>query len=138
FFWGLFRRLANRELPRAGADMFACTREVATQLVRLEESHSSLIGLLYWIGFRRIEIPYTREARPVGTTGWSFRRKVGYLLDSLFSFTEIPIMFIAAVGLIGVVGSLVVGLTVIILSVASQIRVPGYAPLMLAIVFTAS
>ena len=36
------------------------------ELVQLDESHSSLVGLLYWLGFRRIEVPYARSPRPAG------------------------------------------------------------------------
>jgi polyisoprenyl-phosphate glycosyltransferase len=79
-YWGLYRRFVLREIPRSGVDVFGCTRQVADQLIRLDESHTSLVGLLYWVGFRRVEIPYERRAREIGTSGWSFRR---YLLDSV-------------------------------------------------------
>ena len=49
-FWKLARSLGQPELPSGGADAFACTRQVASHLIRLDESHSSLIGLLYWVG----------------------------------------------------------------------------------------
>ena len=32
-----------------------------------------------------------RQPRPVGASAWGFRRKVRYLLDSIFSFTDLPI-----------------------------------------------
>jgi glycosyltransferase involved in cell wall biosynthesis len=137
-FWTLARRLGQPELPSGGADVFACTRQVASHLIRLEESHSSLIGLLYWVGFRRIEVPYERRLRTEGKSGWRLRRKLRYLLDSLFSFTDIPIMAITAIGMIGVVVSLVVALAVFVAWLTSDAEVAGYTPIMLAIVFTAS
>jgi polyisoprenyl-phosphate glycosyltransferase len=137
-FWGLFRHFGQPELPRGGADVFACTREVASHLIRLEESHTSLIGLLYWLGFRRIEVPYVRRPRPQGKSAWRFRRKLRYLLDSLFSFTDLPIMAITAIGLIGAAVSLVVGLGVFVAWLTRGTEVAGYTPIMLAIVFTAS
>lgn len=137
-FWGLFRRMGQPDIPRGGADVFACTRQVASQLIRLDESHTSLIGLLYWVGFRRCEIPYERRPRPVGKTAWRFRRKLRYLLDSLFSFTDIPIMAITAIGMIGVIVSAGVAIAVLVAWLTSGIAVAGYTPIMLAIVFTAS
>ena len=137
-FWSVFRRMGQPELPSGGADVFGCTRQVATQLISLDESHSSLIGLLYWLGFRRIEVPYARQPRAGGRSGWRFRRKLRYLLDSLFSFTDLPIMAIAGLGVIGVVTSVCVGLAVLIVWLTGGVKVAGYTPIMLAIAFTAS
>jgi polyisoprenyl-phosphate glycosyltransferase len=137
-FWWLFRRLVEKDIPRGGVDTFACTRQVVDQLVRLDESHTSLVGLLYWIGFRRLQVPYVREARPVGTSGWSFRRKSRYLLDSIFSFTDIPITVIILVGTVGVAASMIWGGAVFWSWATGNTDVPGYTPLMLAILFISS
>jgi glycosyltransferase involved in cell wall biosynthesis len=137
-FWWLYRRLVQREIPPGGVDVFGCTRQVATQLLRLEESHTSLVGLLYWVGFRRLEIPYERQPRLVGTSGWGFRRKMRYLLDSIFSFTDLPITAIIVLGAIGVAVSTVWSLVVVVAWAAGRINVPGYTPLMLALFFVTS
>jgi glycosyltransferase involved in cell wall biosynthesis len=137
-FWWLFRRLVQPEIPPGGVDVFGCTREVGSRLVRMEESHTSLVGLLYWLGFRRLEVPYIRQPRPVGSSGWGFRRKVRYLLDSIFSFTDLPITLIIAVGAIGVATSTIWAIVVLVAWAAGKINVPGYTPLMLAIFFVTS
>lgn len=137
-FWWLFRRIAQREIPPGGVDTFACTRQVADELLRLEESHTSLVGLLYWVGFRRLEVPYARRARAAGASGWSFRKKLRYLLDSIFSFTDLPITAIMAVGVVGVAVSAVWSAVVVWSWAVGRIAVPGYTPLMLAILFVSS
>ena len=76
FFWWIYRKLVQPEIPPGGVDVFACTREVAFQLARLDESHTSLVGLLYWLGFRRLEVPYVRQARPAGKSAWSLRKRI--------------------------------------------------------------
>jgi polyisoprenyl-phosphate glycosyltransferase len=137
-FWWLYRRLVQREIPRGGVDVFGCTRQVADQLLRLEESHTSLVGLLYWVGFRRLEVPYARQPRLIGTSGWGFRRKMRYLVDSIFSFTDLPITAIIVLGAIGVAVSSVWSVVVIVAWAAGRINVPGYTPLMLALFFVTS
>lgn len=137
-FWQVFRRFVHAELPKAGVDVFACSRPVALELTRLEESHTSLVGLLYWLGFRRAEVPYVRGGRTVGKSGWGLRRKVRYLLDSVFSFTDIPITLISVIGLAGMAVSVTVGLVVLIAWLAGQVEVAGYTPLMLTFAFFAS
>lgn len=137
-YWRLYRRFVQPEMPESGVDIFGCTREVASQLVRLDESHTSLVGLLFWMGFRRIEIPYERQARTHGKSGWSLRRRTRYLLDSVFSFTDLPVLIITSVGVVGVSLSIAIGLGVLLAWLTSSISVAGYTPLMLALVFTGS
>jgi polyisoprenyl-phosphate glycosyltransferase len=137
-FWSLYRRLVQPEIPKGGVDVFACTRQVAGELVRMDESHTSLVGLLYWVGFRRVEVPYDRLPRPEGQSAWSFRRKVRYLLDSIFSFTDLPITLIIALGAVGVVVSTVAGVAVLVAWASDQIDVAGYTPLILAVFFMTS
>src|SRR5690606_21462141 len=74
-YWAFYRRVVQRDMPSGGVDILACTRNVAQQLVQLGESNSSLIGLLFWLGYRRIEVPYTRQERKHGKSAWSFRKK---------------------------------------------------------------
>ena len=137
-FWWLYRRLVEREIPPGGVDVFGCTRQVADQLLRLNESHTSLVGLLYWVGFRRLEVPYARQPRLVGSSGWGFRRKLRYLLDSIFSFTDLPITAIIVLGAFGVAVSVIWSIVVVAAWAAGEINVPGYTPLMLALFFVTS
>ena len=90
-FWRLYRIFVNPEIPSGGVDLFGCTRQVRDELVRLEESHSSLVGLLFWVGFRRYETPYVRRARAHGKSSWTVAKKFTYLLDSVFAFTDLPV-----------------------------------------------
>jgi glycosyltransferase involved in cell wall biosynthesis len=137
-FWWLYRRLVQPEIPPGGVDVFACTRAVARHLAALDESHTSLVGLLYWLGYRRVEVPYTRLARPSGRSGWSFRKRLRYLQDSIFSFTNLPIAAITAVGIVGVLASLAYAVVVFVFWATGRIDVQGYTPLMLSILFMAS
>jgi glycosyltransferase involved in cell wall biosynthesis len=137
-FWSLFRRIVHRDIPPGGVDVFGCTRQVAAELIGLNESHSSLIGLLYWLGFRRVEVSYVRAARREGQSGWSVTRRLQYFLDSLFSFTDLPLAIITLAGVVGIGASVVVGVTVLIAWASGAITVAGYTPLMLVVVFMGS
>lgn len=74
WFWSIYCRWVQPEMPRGGIDVFACTREVRDALLALQESNSSLVGLLIWLGYRRVEIPYDRAPRISGRSGWTLRK----------------------------------------------------------------
>ncbi len=135
-FWGVYRRLINPEIPPGGVDVFACTRPVVDELLRLTESHSSLIGLLYWVGHDRVEVPYHRQARRHGESGWTLRKRARYLLDSVFSFTDIPISVLSGVGAIGAVGTVIAAIIVFVSWATGNINDVGYTPLMLVLLFS--
>lgn len=130
-FWGLYRWLIQPEIPRGGVDVFGCTRSVREVLVAFSEANTSLVGLLFWVGFRRKLLPYTRRPRMHGTSAWTFRRKLKYLTDSTFAFTDLPIRLLTGVGTAGVVFALGLGLTVFVARLMGVIEVPGYATLLL-------
>lgn len=130
-FWKSYRLLVEPSIPPGGVDVFACTREVAQVLVKLPEANSSLIGLLYWVGFSRIEIEYTRKPRKGGKTGWTFSRKFRYLSDSVFSFTSLPITLILITGAMGSLAALVLGIAVFVGWLSGDIIEPGYTSLVL-------
>jgi glycosyltransferase involved in cell wall biosynthesis len=130
-FWGFYRRYVQKDLPAGGVDMFGCTRQVVTELLRLDESHTSLIGLLYWLGFRRAEVPYARQEREHGKSGWTLRKKLRYMNDSIFSFTDLPITVLITAGFLGVVASVVAGIAVFVAWATGNVQVQGYTPMML-------
>lgn len=135
-YWRGYRRMVEPQMPVGGVDVFACSREVAAHLGSLEESHSSLVGQLYWLGFRRVEVPYERREREHGSSGWSFRKKLDYLLDSVFSFTNLPISLILMVGVVGT-GAAFLGAVVVFTAWAmGAIQVAGYTALMLVLLLS--
>ena len=87
-FWWMYRRFVIPEIPKGGADVFGCTRAVRDQVLRLKEGNSSLIGLLFWVGFRRCLVPYERLPRREGKSAWTLGKKLTYLNDSVFSFSD--------------------------------------------------
>ena len=134
-YWWLYRRFVLPEIPRGGADIFACTARVRDQLLALQESNSSLLGLLYWVGFRRQHVPYHRVERRHGRSAWTLGRKFRYLLDSMFSFTDLPIRILTVLGILGLVVSVTFSFIVLFLRVSSAIPVPGYAATVLMVTF---
>lgn len=134
-FWGLYRKLVLPDMPPGGVDVFGCNLAFRDELLRLEETHTSLVGLLFWLGFRRAVVPYRRLARRHGRSAWTFRRKFRYLLDSVFAFTDLPLRVLTGIGALGVGLSVVLGLLVLGARLASGIGVPGYAATAILILF---
>lgn len=134
-FWALYRKLVLAEVPRGGIDVFACTRQFRDQLLTVAERNSTLVGLLIWLGFRRGQVVYERLPRRHGRSAWSLRRKVRYLLDSTFAFSDLPLRLLTATGLLGLGVAVVQGGVVVVARLAGNIPVPGYAATIAVVTF---
>ncbi len=69
-----------------------------------------------------------------GAAAWTLGKKWRYALDSIFSFTDLPVRILLALGTVATAGAVIAGLTVLVFWQTGHITVLGYTPLMLAIV----
>ena len=132
-FWGIYRRLVVPEMPEGGVDVFGCNRQFRDQLVQLEESRSSLIALIFWLGFRRKLVGYERQVRQEGKSAWTFKKKIDYMMDSIFAFTDYPIRLLIKMGTIGSILAITMALLVLVAKLVGAIEVPGYAATVLVV-----
>lgn len=134
-FWGLYRRLVVKDMPEGGVDIFGCNRVFRDHLLQLEESRSSLIALIFWLGFRRKFVSYVRQARLEGKSAWTLSKKIDYMLDSIFAFTDYPIRLLMKIGALGSVAALLLALVVLVGKLTGSIDVPGYAATVITVLF---
>ena len=134
-FWKIYKRFVIREIPEKGVDIFGCNKIFRDQLVKLGEANSSLIGLIFWLGYRRSEVLYERRHRRHGRSAWTLKKKINYLFDSIFSFTDLPIKMLTLLGLLSLIASTLFGLVVIFAKMSGVIPVPGYATTVLTVIF---
>jgi glycosyltransferase involved in cell wall biosynthesis len=134
-FWGFYRRFVVPEIPRGGVDVFGCNQRIRDELLQLEEANTSLVGLVYWLGFRRSEVPYQRRKRAYGKSTWTLGKKIDYFLDSVFAFTDLPIRILTIIGLFGFLVAGCLAIFVIIMRLTGQIEAAGYAATIVVITF---
>jgi glycosyltransferase involved in cell wall biosynthesis len=137
-FWSIYGAFIVAGMPKGGIDVFGCTRQVRDRLLGCPESDTNLIALLFWLGFRRQFVPYDRQARRAGESGWTIRKKIKYAFDSVFNFTDLPIQLLLSVGAIGIGVGTVFAVVLIISKLTGRITVPGYSAIVLAIIFFGS
>lgn len=137
-YWTLYRRFVIPDIPPGGVDIFGCNRTFRDALLALDERHTSLIGQVFWLGFRRHFVHYHRRPRQHGESAWTLRKKIKYLNDSVFAFTDLPIRLLTWAGATGVIVSSFLGILVVIMRLLGNVTVPGYTALMLLISFLGS
>jgi glycosyltransferase involved in cell wall biosynthesis len=137
-FWAIYRRFVVKEMPSGGVDVFGCTRRVRDRILSFPEANSSLMALLFWVGFRRRYIGYERQPRKEGQSTWTLPMKLRYSLDSIFNFTDLPVRLLLALGGLGTLTAVVLGAVIVTLRLTNGIPVAGYTALALMILFFGS
>jgi dolichol-phosphate mannosyltransferase len=93
------RILAREDLAGHGADLFLVDRVAIDALTQCREGNLSLFSLLAWLGFRQSAVPYVKQERQHGRSGWTLRKKIKLFVDSIAAFSYFPIRVMSLVGL---------------------------------------
>lgn len=98
YYWIMRRVVGLREMPSEGADFFLLDRRVMDAFRQFRESNLSMLALITWMGFRQARIEYVKQARLHGASGWSFEKRLKLVIDSVTSFTYLPIRLMSYSG----------------------------------------
>lgn len=132
YYFSMRKLFGMKELPSTGADFFLADARVVNTLRQFNERNVSLMALLTWMGFRQIRLTYDKQARLHGRSGWNASKKLKLLVDSITSFSYLPIRTMAIVGiLVSLAGFLYA--CVVIVSALTGAPPQGWASLMVVV-----
>lgn len=134
-FYRLFNRLSDFPIPESTGDFRLMDRAVVAALARLPERNRFMKGLFAWVGFRQVGVPYVRPARAAGATSWRYFGLIRFAIDGLTAFTTVPLKVWTGVGVLAAFLALGFAAVIIAEVLISGRSVPGYASLMVVILF---
>ncbi len=135
YYW-LVRRTALSNMPEGGFDVYLLDRKVIRVLLSLDERNSALTGQILWSGFRTEKIPYVRQAREIGASRWTLRKKIRLVADTLFSFSTLPITAVTVIGALSAVIAVIWALIVFVERITGQIAVSGWTTMFIFNLFS--
>lgn len=132
YYWLMRNVVGLKEIAETGADFFLLDRRVVEAAKGFQESHTSILGLLAWLGFRQVSVAYDKQARRHGRSGWTLEKRLKLVADSVTSFTYLPIRLMSYVGfLVALLGFLYAGI-VVVNAIAGR-PVQGWSSLMVVV-----
>lgn len=131
-FYRLTARLTNVSIPVDVGDFRLMSRRVVDVLKGMRERHRFLRGLVSWVGYKQIGIPYDRDVRFAGSTHYPVGKMLKFALDGITAFSEVPLRVATYLGFSIAAFAFVYGVVVLILN-ALGYNLPGYTSTMLAI-----
>ncbi len=134
YYW-LVKKTINKDMPQGGCDCYLIDRQVIDVIEMMDEKNSSLTLQVMWVGFKSEKIYFHRKDREIGKSRWTLGKKVKLVIDSMMSFTYVPIRFMATVGFLFSLVSIIGIVMVIWEKVTLGTPILGYASIMSVLLF---
>jgi dolichol-phosphate mannosyltransferase len=88
------------KLPLHSSDFRLITRRVRDAFAQLPENTRYVRGMIHWLGFRQIGIPYVRRGRIGGESKVNPIYLIGFMFNAVFNFSIKPLRMFSLLGLV--------------------------------------
>lgn len=134
-FYKLHNWISDIEIPEDVGDFRLMDKVVVESLRQLRENRRFMKGLFAWVGYRTTTVPYDVAPRISGHSSFNFWKLWNFALEGITSFSSVPLRVWTYLGFLVSVLSLLYALFIVIHTLFSGVDTPGYASIMVAILF---
>ena len=134
----LVRKFVLKNSPKGGFDLWLFDRALRDEIVKMNEKNFHLPTLFMWLGHDYVSIPYTRRKREIGTSGWTFSKKITTFIDSFVGFTNLPLRMITIAGFTLGLLAVIYAVSIIINRFLNGFEVEGWSSIMIVLLFVSS
>lgn len=97
-YYKIINSLSSIELEEGISDFRLIDRKVINSLNLIEEQDIFFRGMIKWVGFQQIGIPYTPEKRANGEVSYSIFKLIKLAVNSVLSFSVKPLLVASVLG----------------------------------------
>ncbi len=90
FYWAI-NHLGQTRIVEGSADFRLMSREAVNALRQLREYHRFYRGMVQWIGYKLVILPYVPNDRIAGKSKYSLQKMLRLAADGIFSFSLAPL-----------------------------------------------
>ena len=133
-FYKVFNAVAAVPIQANGADFRLLARPVVDAINALPEKRRFFRGLVPWVGFKQVTVPFSAAARAAGRPKFTFTRSLRMGLEGLTAFSFFPLRRVGAFGVIVAALSFLYAIAAIIIHMTG-VTVPGWTSLLVCVLF---
>ncbi len=90
-FYNFINRISGTKMIPGAADFRGLSRQAVEALKSMPEYHRFLRGMVTWIGYKSIILPYHETQRVAGRSKYSLGKMFRLAMDAVFSFSLVPL-----------------------------------------------
>ena len=137
-FYFIINKLSDVTLQPDASDFRTFRRSVRDSILELAEYHRFSKGIFAWVGYSTCFIPYTACQRASGSSKWNFWKLTEYAVEGIIGYSTAPLRLATVLGSFSGVAAILYLIWVILEKLIRGIDVPGYATIIVLILFFAS
>lgn len=137
-FYFIINKLSDVTLQPDASDFRTFRRSVRDSILELAEYHRFSKGIFAWVGYSTCFIPYTACKRASGSSKWNFWKLTEYAVEGIIGYSTAPLRLATVLGSFSGVAAILYLIWVILEKLIRGIDVPGYATIIVLILFFAS
>lgn len=130
----VLNRLTGARVPLNLSTLRLSNRKFIDAYNSLKESQRYIPGLEVWLGFKHEYVPIRHQLRSKGKSSYNFRRRWKMAMDSILSFSDLPLRTVSYIGFIIAFSGAVLAGAMIFEKLLGIEYLPGYTSLISAIV----
>ena len=134
-FYRTIRRLTNVDIPLDTGDFRLMDRKAVDAFLKMPERHRFVRGMVSWVGFRQVGVPYDRASRKHGETHYPFKKMFKFALDGITAFSMIPLQIASYIGVFSAAFSFLGILYILFLRFFTDRTIQGWTSLMVVVLF---
>ena len=138
FFYKIIRAISDIKIPLDSGDFCVMKKQVAENMLLLQEKNPFLRGIRSWVGFKQIGVEFERHQRVGGKSGYTLKKLLKIASDGIFSFSNFPIRIITLLGTFGLFIAILYSIYIISKFIFWGIESPGFVTTVLFIAFFGS
>jgi len=138
-FYRTLKYLADVNIPTDTGDFCLMDQQVVALLNKMSERNRYIRGLRAWVGFKQTAVQFERPPRFAGDAKYNFRKSFALALNSLISFSKVPLRVATYMGLMSGFLSIMMAVLVLYWRLTQPgSPVTGLASILIAIFFIGS
>ncbi len=134
-YYHTLQKVTHIPIQEDTGDFRLLDRRVVDALRKFRESQRNTKALFSWVGFKKKEIMYDRDARAAGETKWNYFKLVNLALDGITSFTTSPLRMASIFGVIVSIAAFIYILYLLVRPLFGVSTGDGYASMMAVVLF---
>jgi glycosyltransferase involved in cell wall biosynthesis len=134
-FYIINQKISQIHIPADVGDFRLMDRKVVEAVKQLRENNRFMKGIFAWVGYRSVTVPYEVEVRKSGVSSFNASKLWNLALDGITSFSTVPLKIWTYLGALVSLAAFLYALYIFIRTLAYGVDTPGYASLMVAILF---
>ncbi|MBC2256686.1 glycosyltransferase family 2 protein [Listeria booriae] len=97
-YYEVLQKMATIDIPKDTGDFRLLDRKCVEALKEIRESQRYTKGLFSFVGFKKKEILFERDARVAGSTKWNYKKLFQLAIDGITSFSVAPLRLASIAG----------------------------------------